>query len=428
MFRKVLKKYSNIDDFEKNIATVLSGTMISQLLVVGSSLILTRQYSVPAFGVFTLFMVLTNLVVQFAAARYEMAIILPQKDEIAANIVGLSLFIVLSMCALCLLIACIGSDIIISKLNNAAIRPYLYVVPIHILFLGFWNTLIYWNIRRANFKTTAKFAIIRAVITVVISVSLGFLTNNEIGLITGLVVGQAVSTVLLTNVFFEDVKRLNLSFKGIFQKKEMRQTAMQHINFPKFQLPSVIAESFSGQIPHIVFSTNFNATVLGWFGMAGRMVNFPLDLIGSSIRTVFQERANRDYIEHGNCRPIYLSTLKKLFLLSLLPMLCIATLSPILFSVVLGASWRESGVYAQLLTGMFFFRFLSSPLSSIFYIAEKQHIDMFIQLTVLSIQILVFFIFTYAVKSPEVAIHAYGIIYSLKYITEGYLSYFFAKK
>ena len=51
------------------------------------------MYSPDEFGVFALFVSLASLLGVLATGRYELAIVLPDKDEEAINVVGLSLTI-----------------------------------------------------------------------------------------------------------------------------------------------------------------------------------------------------------------------------------------------------------------------------------------------------------------------------------------------
>ena len=74
------------------------------------------------------------------------------------------------------------------------------------------------------------------------------------------------------------------------------------------------------------------------------------------------ERASADFGRTGNCRDIYIKTLKSLAVISLGPTLVLMFLSPFLFRFVFGKEWVVSGYYAAIMFVMFFFRFIASPL------------------------------------------------------------------
>ena len=94
-----------------------------------------------------------------------------------------------------------------------------------------------------------------------------------------------------------------------------------------------------------------------------------------------------------------------------------------LFVFVFGDNWTIAGEYAQILAPMLFLRFVSSPLSFMFYIGEKQKLNLLMQ-TVLLIMILSsFFIF----NNPKNIILSISILSSIFYIFQIVISAKIAK-
>ena len=69
------------NQFLKNVSTLAFGTLISQGLVVASSPLLTRIFSVEAFGILSVFTSITVFFAVVSTGRYELAIGLPEKDK-----------------------------------------------------------------------------------------------------------------------------------------------------------------------------------------------------------------------------------------------------------------------------------------------------------------------------------------------------------
>jgi O-antigen/teichoic acid export membrane protein len=61
-----------------------------------------------------------------------------------------------------------------------------------------------------------------------------------------------------------------------------------------------------------------------------------------------------------------------LVLIGLFPILTVTIVGGDLFSVIFGQEWTEAGVYAQILSIWAFVWFISSPLSTIYVVMEKQ--------------------------------------------------------
>ena len=99
----MLNKLKPKSEFSKNVLTLMTGTTIAQAIPIAISPILTRIYTPEDFGVLALFVAITTIFGTIANGRYELAIMLPKKDEDAINIFALG-FIITCFISLILLI------------------------------------------------------------------------------------------------------------------------------------------------------------------------------------------------------------------------------------------------------------------------------------------------------------------------------------
>jgi O-antigen/teichoic acid export membrane protein len=166
----------------------------------------------------------------------------------------------------------------------------------------------------------------------------------------------------------------------------------------------------------------FSASTAGFYMLTQRVLNAPISLVASAIGDVFRQEASRQYAEKKECRAVYLSTLKKLVLLSFFPFISLFFIAEHLFAIVFGEEWRIAGEYAAILAPMYFFRFIASPLSSMFMIAEVQKFDLAWQV-VLFIFVLISLIFGGYYYSVEVALYSFSLTYCLMFAINLYLSY-----
>ena len=86
--------------FVKNVAVLMSGSVVSQVIVVAAAPILTRLYHPDAFGVLGLFVAGAQTLVITASWAYGGAIILAKDDKEAANVLMLAFSIVVLMTTL----------------------------------------------------------------------------------------------------------------------------------------------------------------------------------------------------------------------------------------------------------------------------------------------------------------------------------------
>ena len=80
-------------EFSQNVLTLMTGTTIAQAIPIAISPILTRIYTPEDFGLYALFLAITSIFGSIANGRYELAIMLPKKDEDAINIFALGFII-----------------------------------------------------------------------------------------------------------------------------------------------------------------------------------------------------------------------------------------------------------------------------------------------------------------------------------------------
>jgi hypothetical protein len=85
-----------------------------------------------------------------------------------------------------------------------------------------------------------------------------------------------------------------------------------------YSLPVDFINVFAKELPVLMLSGFYGPSNLGFY-MLKRILDAPLFLLSKSILEVFRQKATEDYNNFGNCRAIYVSTLKKLKLVAIIP-------------------------------------------------------------------------------------------------------------
>jgi O-antigen/teichoic acid export membrane protein len=96
-----------------------------------------------------------------------------------------------------------------------------------------------------------------------------------------------------------------------------------------------------------------------------------MGLIGSAIGRVFFQRAAEAKVA-GTLSAVVQSSFRRLVMLGMFPLLLLTIIGRDLFVVVFGENWAEAGVYTQILSIWTFFWFISSPLSTLYSVLERQ--------------------------------------------------------
>ena len=371
-------------EFNRNVLTLMTGTTIAQAIPIAISPILTRIYTPEEFGVLALFVAITSIFGSVANGRYELALMLPKKDEDAINILALGFIINLFLSLFLLVIILIFHDYILSLLNNKEISPWLYLAPISIFLMGCFNLLNYYNNRKKYYKDLAKANVLKSIGMSTVQLLLGFLKAGVIGLISGQIFAQIISNTKL----FLNIKKDNLFIK--IKKVKIIALAKRYKDFPKFSMWAGLINTLSTQLTNILISTFFSIKTLGFYSFSQRILGMPSLLIGSSIGQVFFQEATKEKQQSGTAIKSFKSTFKKLLLLSVVFFSILYFIVEDLFAFVFGEEWRIAGVYAKILIPFFMVRFISGTLSITITIFEKQKIALYNNIIILlSIMIII---------------------------------------
>ncbi|MFL9627876.1 lipopolysaccharide biosynthesis protein [Aeromonas jandaei] len=404
--------------YARNVITLMSGTGLAQAIPIAISPILTRLYSPEEFGMFALYLAMAAILSVGATGRYELAILLPKKDSDAMNILALSVFLSFIVSLLFLVVIFAFNYEMTSFLNTPEISAWLYWVPASTLLMGIYQSLNYWSNRKSHYKRLAISRSIQSGASAVTQLGAGYIGASIGGLIGSQLVGQVVSSAVLSQQIVHEDK---LYFRKI-RKKRMLLMARRYQNFPRFLILAHGFNTASAQIPVMFLTVFFSTSIAGFYMLTQRVMGVPTTLIASAIGDVFRQEATHAYIHSGNCRDIYISTFKMLLFLSLPPSLVFIFIAPDLFAFAFGDTWRDAGIYAQILTPVFFLRFVTTPLSNMFMIAEKQKLDLVWQIGLLSMTFFSLLIGKYA-ASAYLAIILFATSYSAMFIINGLMTY-----
>jgi O-antigen/teichoic acid export membrane protein len=410
-------------EFLRNVFTLATGTTIAQFIPLLAAPILSRLFSPADYGLMALFSSVAGLLAIAATGMYAPAVILAKDNREAANLLVLATGIALIFSLVILALVVIFHQALVTMLHNPEISPWLYLVPVSVFLSGLLQGLTNWSNRRQQYKRLATNRVAGAVTGTGVQIAAGAAQAGGGGLIVGLLSGLGVSTALLGGQTWRE-DRANLKEAT---PAGMRLVARAHRRFPIYVLTTEFINVATNQVPIFVLNSLANAASVGLYGMTQRVLGLPSTLIANSITDVFKQRAASDYLKYDNCRDIYRKTFKLLLALAIVPFGLLFLFGPELFGFVFGERWAPAGEYTRYLSIMFFFGFVSSPLSYVYYIAGRQREDlllhiymMFSTLVALSIGYAVF-------HEPRYMILAFSINYALIYLVYLVRSYSFSK-
>lgn len=411
-----------VSQFNKNVFTLFSGTLVAQVIPIAISPLLSRLYSPADFGVFTYFTAISSILTTIVTGRYEIAVLLPKEQKTALEVVMVAFYVSCGVSIISALFFLLFGGIISRELGSHKPYVWLYLVFLVAFMMGLYKVFFNWFNRVEAYKMLSINRVYRSILLSVSQVAFGLTPYiRQSGLIFGQFIAEIFATTALGWKIFKNEQK-NLTEIDV---ASIKAQALRYIGYPKYSMPADLINVATNQIPIFLFAAYFGNQVVGLYGFAIRILGVPVSLIASSILDVFKQKASSDFVNTGSCRAIFLRTLKNLVLLSIVPFTILAIISPYAFAIVFGAQWKASGEYIQILCLLFFVRFVASPLSYVLYIAEKQKVDLLWQIALFATTMLSMAI-GIRMQSFEVCLWSFSISYSIMYIIYIYLSYVYS--
>ena len=351
--------------FARSVSILAGGTAAGQALLVLAAPILTRLYTPEDFGLLAVFAALLAIIAVIASLRYEAAIPLPDDDVEAAHIVVSSLIIVATIALSSFVVVALLGSSIAAKLNVPGLAGYLWLLPLGVLFAGSYKVFNYWAIRSKAFTAIARTKLTQAVSTIALQIG-GFMLG-PLALVLGQIAGQAAGTSSLGALALR--KRWSV-FRQV-RVSGIKTVLVRYRRFPLFSTADGLLNTASTHVPMLLFAGLFSPAAAGVYALAQRVLAVPMSLIGRSVAHVFYAEGAAS-LREGRLGAAVSTIYCQLTRIAIVPALLVILIGPELFAMVFGAEWRVSGELARWMAPWLFFQFVSSPLSIVYFVLERQ--------------------------------------------------------
>ena len=372
------------DEFNKSVFTLLFGTTFGMGLVYLAQPILTRLYAPASFGLFEAFLAFLTILIPLASFRYEDAIMLPEEDEEASHILGLSIILIGIAGVLSSFLYLAGPAIAI-WFKTPELAQWLYWIPPVLLATRISKIFELWLTRKKRFVPISIGQSSQSGVIASVRIGMGFL-GTPLGLFVGYLAGNLATMVGYSYLVIRQKGRFLLS---AFSKQGMITALHRFKRFPLFSMPSALLSALITRLPALLLLFFFDQATVGYFGRAYALFATPLSLLGAAISQVFfveGVEATRNQTMPGFIRKVH----AQLILIGLFPTLAIMLTGPQVFGFVLGSEWSVSGEYLQLIAVWLFLASMASPLTRTFDILERQRLDLATSLIMFAFQTIAF--------------------------------------
>ncbi len=347
------------------------GTAGSQVITVAAAPILTRLYGPESFGVLATFTSILALLNVVSSLRYELAIAVPEDDDEAVALVWLCFGLVAISTGLTALGVLLLGDQLVAWLNEPALKPLLWLLPVGVLLSGVYQPLSYWAIRRKQFGLLAQTKFRQSIFG--LAMNLAAAPLGTIGLLLGQIVSQSAGFVSIMCQSAALLLRPEVTLALLIQK-------LRHFShFGIYSSPAGLINVAGSQLPMIILASTFGPQSVGQLALAQKVMLLPAGLVGTSISQVFLAKAGES-LREGALMTLMEQVSRKLFIYGVSISIPAAILAPHFMQVVFGREWDQAGKIIAILVPLFLGQISVSPVSMAFIVGERTRIELLSQI------------------------------------------------
>ncbi|MDO5700754.1 MAG: lipopolysaccharide biosynthesis protein [Bowdeniella nasicola] len=351
----------------KNIGVLLSGTVIAQLIAVGTQPIITRLYSDQDLGLFSLWLVIPQTVVLVAAFRYDMAVVLPPCEADARRLLRISALFILLTATTTSVVCFLSAERLAALMGEPELAPWLGFTGVFVLGLGFVNLMTHWFTRVEAFRSIAAnriqmFSSISGVKILAAWTGRG----GQLGLVGGQLIGQLLAAITMA------IKAWRPLCQPSGSSTPVRVLLHRYRKMPLLNAPNAIIDGLRLNGIVLCLGLTYSTEAVGQFSQAWLLMQAPVTLIAGAISQVFYQKfaaARRGYL-----RQQVIASLKVSAAGGLGPFVVLGIVSPVLFPWFLGPGWELAGLLGQSLVLWLYLNVATAPISTIFVVTNRQEL------------------------------------------------------
>lgn len=388
--------------FAGNVLTLGGGATVAHLIAFCCAPITNRLFSPEAFGTMAMFSAIVLIAGVALTLRYEAALVLPARDEDAANLLALSCICVAAGAGLLFLAIALTGDSLARILNAEELARYKWLIPIGAFAWSMGLPLRAWAIRhkRFGYMATASISETGASSAGRIAAGLAQLTGSGPLIVTDVTAKLLSAAVLAVRPILRDVKFIaaNVSWR------QMMELGRKHIRFPLVDSWSAILRQGSRFVPPLLLGASLGQASAGHYSRAVVLGHIPFLLIGNSVAQVFYQQAAASHAEGKPISALVQEVTERLVWIALFPMEMLALIGSDIFRVVLGAQWGPAGQFSRILAVWLFLEAVALPLTGLIRILGRFGAGLAFNTVLVAGQIIALAIGGWAIASPQVSV------------------------
>lgn len=370
LIQTVKNKLQSQGGFLKSVSVLAGGTAFAQALGILVLPIITRIYNPSEFSIFAVYVSIVSIIAIISCLRFEIAIPIPDVKNEAIGLLCLAVISNFCITTICILLVSFFDTQILEVLKQPKLENFLWLIPLGVFLSGIYNALQYWASRQKQFGLIAKTRVSQSITSSVVQMGLGYFAKLGV---SGLIIGQLFNFIMgifkLSYFFWKENKNALLRVL----QNDLFKIFKKYDRFPKYSTLDALANTAATQLPIIIIGSLAIGPEAGYLMLAIRVMAMPMGLIGSAISQVYLSHAADAYNEK-KLRDLSVSTLDSLYKSGVGILIFIGIASPFIFNFIFGKEWQRAGELITWMTPWFIFQFITSPISMVMHVKNKQRL------------------------------------------------------
>lgn len=396
--------------FLKQVLTLASGTVMGQVLLFISLPFLQRFFYGPEeFGVFTVFVSISEMLINISGLKYEYGIVLQKRHKNAVNLLLLSVFSVTITAISTLLIYFLMFFFWpqISWVKDLGMLGFL--LPVSVFCFGCVNAFNYWFNREQMYGRMSVTKGISSVASEPIKFAGAGLPLN--GLVLGRVGGQIAAFVY---VLFQFFRKFN-SFKKLFSSKQIKKEARFNKRYPFFVMPGAFITVLITAVYVQFFSHYFGKEQVGLLGVSVSYLGVAFGVISTAFGQVFFKKIS-DIQDVSVLKSLFLKFAGYLALIAVMVIFAVYIFPEKWVVNMLGERWKDILPVTRIMVLWISVSFVSTSLSFIHIRIGNQLGILIIELIHLLGVVLALFGCYFYTRSFETTLYAFTTVQIVHYL------------
>lgn len=360
-WRALVARFPTLAD----VSTLLSGTVLAQVVVLVTAGIVSRLYSPAEIGSFAAFMAIPQTVAVVAGLRYDMAVVLPERDADARVLVRAALTIAALMSLVTSLVTWWMAPTLATLVRHPELTGWLAWSGVVVMTSSVVTTMGYWFTRTLNYRAISTNRVEQQGVIQLVKIAAGAAGHGGIGGQMGAqIAGQGVAAATL-------VWRGRDAWRGSREgAATTRQLLHRHRRMSLLNAPNALVDAVRTNGIVLLVGYWYAGSTQGQFSQAWTLMQAPLALINGAVSQVFFQKFAT--VARGDMTRLVQRSVKVSLAAGIVPFALLAVLSPELFPWFLGDRWDQAGTIAQALVPWLFLNLITSPISTVFVVTDRQ--------------------------------------------------------